>query len=100
MNGSNLVQNNRPNGKVFKPSKKCAHFLDEVHERQRFKPCLLCYLFDSLVRPVADYDCEVWRHTRAELEIIHRRFCKFALGVPRTTSNLILVDIHWILDGK
>ena len=23
-----------------------------------------------------------------ELEIIHRRFCKFALGVPRSTTNL------------
>ena len=54
------------------------------------KSSLLCYLFDSLVRPVADYGCEVWGHTRAEeLEIIHRRFCKFSLGVPRTTSNLV-----------
>ena len=53
------------------------------------KSSLLCYLIDSLVRPVADYGCEVWGHTRAEeLEIIHRRFCKFALGVPRITSNL------------
>ena len=44
------------------------------------KPSLLCYLFDSLVRLVADYGCEVWGHTRAEkLEIIHRRFGKFAL---------------------
>ena len=53
------------------------------------KPALLCHLFDSLVRPVAEYGSEVWGHTHAEeLEIILRRFCKFTLGVPGTTSNL------------
>ena len=53
------------------------------------KPTLLCHLFDSLVRPVADYGNEIWGHTQAEeLELIHRRFCKFALGLPRTTTNL------------
>ena len=57
------------------------------------KPSLLCYLFDSLVRHVADYGCEVWGHTRAEelynyIEFINRRLCKFALEVARTTSNL------------
>ena len=68
------------------------------------KPSLLCYLFDSLVRPVAEYGCEIWGHTKAEeLEIIHRSFCKFAIGVPRTTSNLACygelgrytLDIRW-----
>ena len=53
------------------------------------KPTLLCHFFDSLVRPVADYGNEIWGHTQAEeLELIHRRFCKFALGLPRTTTNL------------
>ena len=50
------------------------------------KPSLLC---DSLVRPVAEYGSKVWGHAHVEeLETLHRRFCKFALGVPRTTTNL------------
>ena len=53
------------------------------------KPTLLCHFFGSLVRPVADYGNQIWVHTQAEeLELIHRRFCKFALGLPRTTTNL------------
>lgn len=53
------------------------------------KATLLSYLFDSLIRPVAEYGNEIWGHIHAEeLEIIHRRFCKFALGVPRSTTNL------------
>ena len=53
------------------------------------KPSLLCYMFDSPVRPVAEYGSEIWGHIHAEeVEIIHRRFCKFALGVPRSTTNL------------
>ena len=69
------------------------------------KPSLLCYLFDSLVKHVADYIwlCEVWGHTREELEIIHKRFCTFVLWAPRTTSNLACysepgrypLDIRW-----
>ena len=53
------------------------------------KPTLLCHLFDSLVRPVADYGSEIWGNTQAEeLELIHRKFCKFALGLPTTASYL------------
>ena len=53
------------------------------------KPALLCHLFDSLVRPVVEYGSELWGHIHAEeLEIFHRKFCKFTLGVPGTTSNL------------
>ena len=51
------------------------------------KPSLLCYLIDSLVQPVAEYGNEIWGHLGVELKIIHCRFCKFALGVPRTTQN-------------
>ena len=53
------------------------------------KPSLLCHLFDSLISPIANYGCEVWGHVKADdLEIVHRRFCKFALGVPNTATNL------------
>ena len=52
------------------------------------KPTLLCCLFDSLVKPVADYGSEILGHTQAgELKIIHRRYGKFKLGVPTITSN-------------
>lgn len=52
-------------------------------------PSLLCYLFDSLVKPVLEYGNEIWGcYPAEELEIVHRRFCKFALGVPRTATNL------------
>ena len=70
------------------------------------KPDLLCHLFDSLVRPVAEYGSEVWGHTHAEeLEIIHRKFCKFTLGVPGTTSNLacygeLEAGLHWRSDER
>ena len=53
------------------------------------KPSLLLHLFDSLVRPVLDYGCEIWGYLPTEdLELIHRKFCKFALGVPKSTTNI------------
>ena len=52
-------------------------------------PSLICTLFDSLVRPIAEYGSEVWGYSQADdLEILHRKFCKFVLGVPRSTTNL------------
>ena len=49
------------------------------------KLTLLGYLFDALVRPVADYGNEICGHTQAEeLQLIHRRFCKFC---TRSTKN-------------
>ena len=39
------------------------------------KPSLLLHLFDSLVRPVLDYGCEIWGYLPTEdLELIHRKF--------------------------
>ena len=50
---------------------------------------ILSHLFDSLVRPITEYACEVWAFSNAdELELVHRRFCKFSLGLPSSTSNL------------
>ena len=49
----------------------------------------MCHLFDCLVRPVAKYGSEIWGFTQAEeIEKVHRHFCKFSLGIPKTTSNL------------
>ena len=44
----------------------------------------MCYLFDLLVKPVMDYASEF----HCALEIIHRKFCKFALGVSTKALNL------------
>ena len=53
------------------------------------KPTLLLHLFDSLVRPVLDYGCEIWSHLPTEdLELINRKVCMFALDVPKSTTNI------------
>ena len=52
-------------------------------------PRILSHLFDTLVRPIAEYACEVWFPSSAEeMEVIHRRFCKFALGLPTSATNI------------
>ena len=52
-------------------------------------PKIMCHLFDSLVCPVLEYGCEVWGFSQVDsVEIVHRNFCKFALGVPSSTTNL------------
>ena len=52
----------------------------------------MCYLFDSLNKPVMNYGVEVWNYTISDnndsLEIIHRKFCKFTLGVSTNSTNL------------
>ncbi len=51
-------------------------------------PKVLCHLFDSLVRPILEYASEVWfPSVNEEAELLHRRFCKFALGLPTSTTN-------------
>ena len=56
------------------------------------KPSLMCYLFDSFIKPVMNYGAEVWNCTILDnndsLEIIHHKFCKFALGVSTNSTNL------------
>ena len=45
------------------------------------------------------YGAEVWNYTISanndSLEIIHRKFCKFALGVSTNSTNLV---VHGKLD--
>ena len=52
----------------------------------------MCYLFDLLVKPVMDNASEIRNFTVSDyndaLEIIHRKFCKFALGVSTKAPNL------------
>ena len=45
-------------------------------------------LLDTLVRPITEYGCEVWASDKAEeMEKVHKRFCKFALGLPTSACN-------------
>ena len=52
----------------------------------------MCYLFDMLIKPIMDYGSEIWNFAITDnndiLEIIHRKFCKFTLGVSTNATNL------------
>jgi hypothetical protein len=51
-----------------------------------FDPALQCQLFDTLIKPVLSYGCEVWSDhmAREQLEVVHRAFLKSSLGsAPR-----------------
>ena len=48
-------------------------------------------LFDAYVLPILNYSCEVWGNMPAEnLEIVHRKFCKWLLNVKMSTNTLSL----------
>lgn len=61
-------------------------------------PSLMCKLFDSLVRPVLSYGCEVWAcipgtaaaATRERCEVQHRSFLKRCAGVAQATPSDIV----------
>ncbi len=55
-------------------------------ELRIFDPALQCQLFDTLVKPVLSYGCEVWSDhmARKQLEVVHWAFLKSLLGsAPR-----------------
>ena len=49
-------------------------------------PILLTHVFDVLVVPILEDGCEVWGWMSCPE--IHREFCKFALNVPTSATNL------------
>jgi len=54
-------------------------------------PQVMCQLFDSLVRPVLSYACEVWigctwAKRLQQAEQVHKMFMRGILGVNKTTS--------------
>ena len=52
-------------------------------------PAISCFLFDALVCPIMEYGCEVWIATAGEcLEMVHKTFCKYALGLPISATNV------------
>ncbi len=53
---------------------------------------VMCQLFDSLVRPILSYACEVWIGCTGEkglqqVEQVHRMFLRGILGVNKTTNT-------------
>ena len=63
--------------------------LKKASKLQYPNPLLLSHLFDALVRPVLEYGSETWGYIKAEeIEKVHRKFIKFALGLPSSAANL------------
>ena len=54
-------------------------------------PFLMCKLFDTLITPILEYGCQIWNFqagNNREIEILHRKFCKFILKVPSSATNV------------
>ena len=54
-------------------------------------PFLMCKLFDTLITPIIEYGCQIWNFqagNNREIEILHRKFCKFILKVPSSATNV------------
>ena len=52
-------------------------------------PFLMCKLFDALITPILE--SQLWDFQSGnnnEIEILHRRFCKFILKVPSSATNV------------
>ncbi len=59
-------------------------------------PKVMCQLFDSLVRPVLSYACEVWTGCTwvkgwQQAKQVHRMFLRRILGVNKTTSTFAML---------
>ena len=66
------------------------------NSRQRQLPIdIQLQLFDVLVKPVSLYGCEVWAHEGTDiLEKLHLRFCKYVLGVNKSTcTNMVYGEL-------
>ena len=49
---------------------------------------IMCNLFDSLVKSILNYGCEIWGFNTAEsVERVHRKFCKWVLKVKQSTNS-------------
>ena len=50
----------------------------------------MCKCFDALITPILEYGSQIWdfqSRRLSEIEIIHRKFCKFILNVPSSATN-------------
>ena len=83
--------------------KYCQHIL--IQQALRTKAALECYLskhkhmpvkdvfdlFDTLVRPIVMYNCEIWGiNMNKDLEQFHLSFMKRVLGVKKSTNNCLI----------
>jgi hypothetical protein len=71
---------------VFALQRRCV-------ELRIFDLALQCQLFNTLVKPVLSYGCEVWldHWAREQLDVVHRAFLKSLLGVSTTTSSYVVL---------
>ncbi len=56
---------------------------------------LCCDLFNTLVRSIASYACEIWVDSKKieAIEVMYQRFFKSLLGVRNTTNtSIVLVE--------
>ena len=55
----------------------------------------MIHLFDTLVKPILLYGCEIWAHEGTGiLDKLHLRFCKYIVLVNRTTcSNMVYGEL-------
>jgi hypothetical protein len=56
---------------------------------------LRCDFFNTLVRSIANYACEVWVDSKKieAIKVVHQRFLKSLLGVQKTTiMSIVLVE--------
>jgi hypothetical protein len=63
-------------------------------------PEVMCQLFDSLVRPILSYACEVWTGCTGakglqQAEQVHRMFMREILKVNKTTSTFAMLGGVW-----
>ena len=57
-------------------------------------PNIMCYLFNSLIRPILLYGSDIWGINKAGKETIDKVFLRYmrcVLGVKCTTSNIITI---------
>jgi hypothetical protein len=59
-------------------------------------PEVMCQLFDSLVRPILSYACEVWigctgAKRLQQAKQVHRMFLRGILGVNKTTNTFVVL---------
>ena len=46
------------------------------------------HLFNTLVKPILNYACEIWGSYDAKpLEVLHTKFLRYVLGVRQSTPN-------------
>ena len=51
-----------------------------------------CDMFDSLVSSILNYASEVWGfHHASEIELVHNKFCRFLLKVPKHTPICCII---------